>query len=319
MRRQSGFIGEQLPIRLFCAVSAAYVTLVVGHAWSQSETPPAVPPAAPAPISAPTGLPTGGSESAAVPPSSDGFSDRGWVLRDACWLHRLFDDHLRVLFGRGDPSDFAGGTRMQNINNSFSNRAFSANPSVAYPAGHGPTAGISVIPSNFFYMTAGASNACSRSNTFEIDSLFNEWDMFDFGEFGFTPKIEGGGAGRDRVVVWHMDEREGLATPIVSNGGVSIIANQDIDDSLLVFARYGSADNGVANVTNMGQVGIGIRGLFGSPDDLFGFGASLTEPSFQGEKRRSSRSPNVGKSRGTCNSAQVRSSSSIPAEILTQT
>jgi len=103
--------------------------------------------------------------------TTGGFSDRGWVMRDAYWLQRLFDDRLRVLIGRADPADFVGGTRMQSINNSFLNRAFSANASVAYPAGHGPTARFSIIPCDLFFFTGGASNAYGRSDASDTDPV----------------------------------------------------------------------------------------------------------------------------------------------------
>ena len=68
---------------------------------------------------------------------TNAFNDRGLVVRDLYWVQRLFDARVRILIGRGDPSDYVGATWMQNVNNSFVNRSFSANPAVPFP-GHGP-------------------------------------------------------------------------------------------------------------------------------------------------------------------------------------
>jgi len=73
------------------------------------------------------------------------------------------------------------------------------------------------------------------------------------------------------------------ATPIPSDSGVSLILEQDIGESLLVFGRYGYADRAIANVRNMGQLGLGVRGLFGSPDNLLDSAGGIAEPS--GDRR----------------------------------
>ncbi|MBL8877345.1 MAG: carbohydrate porin [Phycisphaerae bacterium] len=203
------------------------------------------------------------------------FNDRGWVVRDAYWLQRLLDGKLRFILGRADISDFIGGMRMQAINTSFFNRAFSGNAAVAYPAGHGPAAGFSVVPNEFFYVTAGMQNAYSTSTTIGLNTL-DDGDFFYAIEAGITPNIEGLGRGRYRVMYWYMDDRPSLALP--SDQGISLIADQDIGDRVIVFARYGHSDGDLTNIKNMGQIGGGIRGLLGSEDDLTGLAGSLAEP-----------------------------------------
>lgn len=203
------------------------------------------------------------------------FNGRGWVVRDAYWLQRLLDGKLRVIVGRGDISDFIGGMRMQNVNNSFFNRAFSGNAAVAYPAGHGPAAGVSIVPNDFFYVTAGVQNSYSTSTTMGVSSL-DEGDFFYAAEAGITPNIESLGRGRYRVMFWYMNERPNLNLP--SDQGFSLILDQDIGDRVLAFARYGHSDADLTNIKNMGQVGVGVRGLLGSEDDLTGLAASYAQP-----------------------------------------
>lgn len=203
------------------------------------------------------------------------FNDRGWVVRDAYWLQRLLDGKLRIILGRADISDFIGGMRMQAINSSFFNRAFSANAAVAYPAGHGPAGGFSIVPNDFFYVTAGMQNAYSTSTTIGLNTL-DDGDFFYAIEAGITPNIESLGRGRYRVMYWYMDDRPLLGLP--NDQGISVIADQDIGDRVIVFARYGHSDADLTNIKNMGQIGGGIRGLLGSEDDFTGLAGSLAEP-----------------------------------------
>ena len=105
-------------------------------------------------------------------PVTNGFNDRGWVVRDAYWIQRLFEAKLRILIGRGYASDFVGAYWMQNVNNSFVNRHFSANPSIPFP-GHGPICGISLRPTDQCYITGGVSNAYGQATQNGFDTLFN--------------------------------------------------------------------------------------------------------------------------------------------------
>ncbi|MGA7215110.1 MAG: hypothetical protein WBX20_12965, partial [Terrimicrobiaceae bacterium] len=78
-----------------------------------------------------------GREIGTLIPPTNAFNNRGWVIRDAYWIQRLFDARVRIIIGRADPSDYVGAYWLQNVNNSFVNRHFSANPAVPFP-GHGP-------------------------------------------------------------------------------------------------------------------------------------------------------------------------------------
>jgi carbohydrate-selective porin OprB len=102
--------------------------------------------------------------------TTNAFNDREWVLRDAYWLQRLLDGKLRILFGRADTSDFVGQQPMQNVNSSFVNRSFSANPSVPFP-GHGATLGVSVRPNSEFYVTGGLANGYNDTTAYEFDTI----------------------------------------------------------------------------------------------------------------------------------------------------
>jgi hypothetical protein len=114
-----------------------------------------------------------GREIGTLVPPTNAFNDRGWVIRDAYWIQRLFDARVRIIIGRADPSDYVGAYWLQNVNNSFVNRHFSANPAVPFP-GHGPLLGISIRPTDLYYITAGTCNAYSQTIRADL-TLFNEW------------------------------------------------------------------------------------------------------------------------------------------------
>ncbi len=218
-----------------------------------------------------------GPELGTLQPTTNGFNDRGWVVRDGYWLQRLFDNRLRFLVGRADLTDFVGAHRLQNLNNSFSNRWFSANPVVASP-GHGPTAGLSLAPTDLFYVSGGLANAYGRTTTFGVDTL-DQGDFFYTCEFGLTPFFEGVGAGRYQLMLWRMDSRPEQGLP--SDQGISVILNQEFGDSLLAFARYGNSEGTLTNVENAVQIGLGLQDFLGQ-DNLTGIAASWGEPSRPG-------------------------------------
>jgi porin len=203
------------------------------------------------------------------------FNDRGLVVRDLYWVQRLFDARVRVLIGRSDPSGYVGATWLQNVNNSFVNRSFSANPAVPFP-GHGPILGISIRPTDLFYVTAGASNAYSQTIRAEIDSLFSRWNIFAFGEVGFTPTFKGLGEGRYSVGLWHMGARANLGLP--EDYGMTVILDQNFGDKLQVFARYAYSDGTLTNVRQTAQTGLGLSGFCRRKDDLTGAAFSLSIP-----------------------------------------
>jgi len=223
------------------------------------------------------------NEAGTLQRTTNGFNDRGWVVRDVYWIQRLFEGKLSLGLGRADPSDFFGSHRMQNLNASFFNRAFASNSVVPSP-GHGMSAGASFRPTDEFFVTAGISNAYGQTTRSDFDTL-DEGDYFTFAEFGYTPTIDKLGQGRYRLLVWHMDSRDDLGIP--SDRGFSVIVDQELGDILQVFARYGFADEGITGIRSSFEAGLGFRGLLGSPDNLSGVAfAYSTAPSGAGRDEK---------------------------------
>lgn len=208
-------------------------------------------------------------------PVTNGFNDRGWVVRDAYWIQRLFDARLRILIGRGYASDYVGAYWLQNVNNSFVNRHFSANPSIPFP-GHGPLCGISLRPTDQCYLTGGVSNAYGQATRNGFDTLFNQWSLFSFVEAGYTPTFSGLGSGRYAFGAWHMDARSLSGLP--SDSGLTAIIDQNLGYNLQTFARYAYSDGILTNVRQLAQLGFGLSGLIGRKEDLTGLAYSLAQP-----------------------------------------
>jgi hypothetical protein len=207
--------------------------------------------------------------------TTGGFNDRGFVVRDALWAQRLFDDQLRLFVGRMDISDYFGGHRLQNINNAFSNRAFSALATAGSP-GHGLGAVATYRPTDEFYVTVGGANAYGRTTTSTADRFFEDFDLFYMSEFGFTPEIEGLGRGRYAVALWYLAERED--PNIDSDAGFALIADQDLNETFFAFARYQWADEALERIKNSVQVGLGSNGLLGSQDNVTGVAFGFADP-----------------------------------------
>lgn len=208
--------------------------------------------------------------------TTGGFNDRGWAVRDIFWAQRLFDGKLRFLIGRADISDYFGGHWLQGINHFFSNRNFSANSTTAFPAGHVTAGGLSIVPVDWFYFSAGMANGYGRSTINDMKYL-DEADFFYSAEAGFTPTIEGVGHGRYRVFFWHMDERDLLSLP--DDWGFSVIAEQRIGEEFQVFARYGWAEDGsLTGIKSAAEIGGAVWGLLGSRDNITGIAFGVSEP-----------------------------------------
>jgi hypothetical protein len=216
--------------------------------------------------------------------TTGGFDDRGWALRDLFWLQHLFDDKLRIIVGRSDVSDLVGSHQLQGINGSFSNRAFSADSTTAYPGGHVMSGSASFRPVDWFYVTAAIANGYGRSTISDLPFL-DEGKFFKVGEIGFTPTIEGFGRGRYSVLLWHMDQRDLLNQP--SDRGFTIVLEQDLTDRLHVFARHGWAEDGaLTGIKRSTQGGLGYTGLLGSPSNLTAAAFGYSDPRNSGRDEK---------------------------------
>lgn len=214
-----------------------------------------------------------------------GFNDRGWVLRNAYWSQRLFDGKLRFIIGRADPAGYFGTHWLQSADISFMNRHFAGHPTVPSP-GHGATAGVSIRPRDSYYITVGASDAYGDTTKIGLGTL-KYGDFFTFAEVGITPRVRRlAGRSRYSVAPWYMMARQRDGLP--ASKGFILSVNQELTDRLTLIARYAYTSSPVdspgTDVAQQAQVGLGLRGMFGSLDDLAGIAFSIGVP-LNGELR----------------------------------
>jgi porin len=218
-----------------------------------------------------------GSQVATLVPTANTFNERGFVVRDFFWEQRLWEGQFRFLFGRADLGDFFGAHWMQSAVNSFVNRMFAANAPVAGP-GHGPATGVAYRPKNLdFFASAGVANAYNDTTTTGFSSLFDHWTLFSVGEVGWIPTFQGLGEGRYTISAWNVDTREETGLP--SDWGLTVVADQQICETVEVFARYGYSDKSTFNIHHYAQGGVGVRGLlFNQINDMTGAAFSYAWP-----------------------------------------
>lgn len=207
-------------------------------------------------------------------PTTNGFSERPFIVKELYWDQRLFDDHFRYGIGRIDPENLFGGHRLQSANTYFLNKAFSTNPTVAYP-GPAVAGAVQIKPVDWVFIDAGLTDANGKANAAGIDTFFENHEYFTFLEAGVTPKFEGLGSGRYRVALWHIDDRDNDNKP--SDAGFTISLDQDVGPSVIAFLRYGHADGDVTGVTNSMQGGVGIKDVLGK-ENMLGIACAWSEP-----------------------------------------
>ncbi|MFG0284202.1 MAG: carbohydrate porin [Phycisphaerales bacterium JB039] len=219
-----------------------------------------------------------GSEIGTLLPTTNAFSERPPVVKELYWDQRLLGDRFRYVAGRVDPENLFGGHRLQSANLYFLNKAFSSNPAVAYP-GPGFAAAAQIKPVSWLYIDGGINDANGKATMGNFEGFIEDKEFLTFGEAALTPTIDGLGAGRYRVAIWHIDARDEAGAP--SDQGVTISLDQDFGESVTAFARYSHADGDVTNVTNSVQGGVGIRGLF-AEEDMLGLAAAWSDPKADG-------------------------------------
>jgi hypothetical protein len=209
--------------------------------------------------------------------TTNGFGERPPIVKELYWDQRLIDDHLRFVVGRVDPENLFGGHKLQSANLYFFNKAFSTNPTIAFP-GPGAAAAIGAKPVSWFYANGGLTDANGNATTSNIEGFFEDDEYLAFAEAGLTPTFDEIGAGRYRLALWH---RDGNGSGRPSDEGVTVSCDQDFGQWGTVFARYGHADGDVTNVTDSVQAGVGIKDVLG-PDNFFGIAGGWSEPADEG-------------------------------------
>ena len=236
--------------------------------------------------------------------NSGAGGDRTIDLTQLYYELDLFEEALRIRLGklditggfecRGcpvafDSSMYAGDDSFQFLNGSLSN-----NPTIPFPDN-----GIGVVvyyqPLEWFYVCAGAADQQADVRTTGLNTAFHdEQYYFTIAETGVAPQIDspnGPLQGIYRVGVWYdapKDTLDGMATQddigfYVTVDQAAFRENQDDDQGLALFGRYGFANEDVSQVEHFWSIGAQYQGLIPSRDnDILGIGYSYGQLSNQG-------------------------------------
>lgn len=221
-----------------------------------------------------------GAEIGTLNPTTNGFGERSPTVKEFYWDQRVLEDRLRFVVGRVDPENLFGGHRLQSANLYFLNKVFSSNTTIAFP-GSGMAAGVQVKPAPWLYIDGGIADANGVTTQSNFEGFFEDGEFLYFTESALTPTIEGVGAGRYRVALWHISEREDAG--VDADGGVTVSVDQDFGERWTAFVRYGHADGDATGITDSAQGGFGFKNLLHA-GDMVGLALAWSKPKDDDER-----------------------------------
>jgi porin len=203
------------------------------------------------------------------------------AVRQLWWRRTFFDKTLTATIGKlHHPSYYNRNSYAGNSRTSFLSNPFSRNPNRLTPQ-DGLGANVTLKPNEDYYISAGIGDAEASNTTSGFDTA-GDGHLFTAIEFGLTPTIEGTGRGNYRFTVWHTNQADDEATTDDDDNdgsGVALSFDQELNQTLGVFARYGYTEKEVTSIKNFVSGGFVLRDAWGIKDDLFGVGVSWDQPS----------------------------------------
>jgi porin len=161
---------------------------------------------------------------------------------------------------------------LKNPKTDFLNAAFNLNPAIGWPSFAFGVAGI-VRPVKQLYVIAGIHDI-NGGPTRGIQTFFEDEEYFKAVEVGWDTELEFGN-GNIHALFWDTDRRTSTNTP--GSRGVTIGGEQAYG-RLLPFFRYGYSEGGGTPLRHLVAGGIGLKSVFGRPNDAIGVGLSWGEP-----------------------------------------
>jgi porin len=215
-------------------------------------------------------------------PTTKGFNKQDFHLTQLWWEQVIAEDRLSVRAGQIDVADFFDSYRFRSADRYFSNYAFSDNPTISFPK-----SGIGLVfnytPNKFLFGTIGLSAANGRKIDFgqqsfksNIESFFKDNEYFTAFEFGVKPRFASLGLGTYQVTVWHRDESMSQGLP--GGQGLALSFEQEIGNGVVPFLRCSFSDSDGTGVKQIVSSGVGIEGVFGRDEDVFGIGLAWGKP-----------------------------------------
>ncbi len=199
------------------------------------------------------------------------FNDAGSIIADLNWQQFFNDGTAGFIFGRYDPADYMDILGYTNPWTTFSNLSILVNSSIAY-TDYGMGTGMAYSIDDQWIFKASISDA--NANITELKAFNKGSEFFTFAQLEWVPGVDNRYSHNVHVTIWHIDEREALATQ--ESQGVTFGANWTFNDKTMTFARFGLSD-GDAPLANRSFVA-GVTHKI-DQSDMFGLGFSWEEPS----------------------------------------
>ncbi|HOA72098.1 MAG TPA: carbohydrate porin [Phycisphaerae bacterium] len=248
--------------------------------------------------------------------NGDALGDRAIRVRELWYQQMLFDDRLRFKVGKMDlavdidTNAYANWEVTQFLNSALINTGNMPLPDF------GLGAVLSVIPTDWLYVTFAAADAQADGNETGFRTTFHGADYF-FGamELGLTPVWEVGGArlpGAYRFILWYdpqskevfFDDRDGRRRRVPhKRDDTGFVFNMDqlvykenpgTEDTqgLGVFARYGYAPEDANLIEHFWSLGAQYQGLLPGRDNdvlAFGFAQGILSDRFRAVEKQGGR------------------------------
>lgn len=209
------------------------------------------------------------------------FSDKGWILTNLYWQHKMNDGKFAYVAGQIDNTDFMDMYGAINPQSAFMNLNFSTNPTIGL-ADQGFGIGGGAFLSDNIYLVGMVVDARADPSK-PIDSVkdfFNENEYFKHVEIGYTTSKDRSYLDNIHFVYWESDRQTNStgATSEAEGSGWTFSAAHFFQDKYLPFIRYGQSDGGGGALDEeLLSIGLGI--YEGESGDGFGVGLSKSTPS----------------------------------------
>jgi len=209
------------------------------------------------------------------------FSDKGWILTNLYWQHKLNDGKLAYIVGQVDNTDFMDVYGAINPQSAFMNLSFSTNPTIGLAdQGFGVGAG-TALGGNFYVVGSLVDAAADPSKPgASLKDFFDKNEYFKHIEIGYTTAWDRRYLDNIHLVYWESDRQtnDAGATKEPEGSGWTFSAAHFFQDKYLPFIRYGDSDGG-GGALNEKLLSIGLGIYDGKSGDGFGIGLSKSTPS----------------------------------------
>ncbi|MFT5905856.1 MAG: porin, partial [Cryomorphaceae bacterium] len=185
-----------------------------------------------------------------------GFSDSGLEVPDLYFRHVFEEPSLELRYGQMKIDSQFGGHQLASGKKSFLNRAFSANPVVAFPRfGAGVTALLNL--DNGFSVGLGSTTVQGTQEDSQVDFNFASGDFFHAIQFAYDYENSNKLSRRVQLLAWHSDAVGEIGTP--DGQGLSLTYERKLrSDGTRLFARAAWSDGAATNVQQLLSAGMGF-------------------------------------------------------------